>query len=136
MSLSPELTTAIAFLKEKSCTTTPVIESVSERETLRQSLRLACQAADWENIGICADEATEAVTALEQYLNGLGYGTPATIDTTVWGDRPIYLKFNTQNMSHYFDDYVGEYRGVLVALQSPEFELEGIYGHFPLDLFA
>ncbi|BAW97313.1 hypothetical protein NIES970_22640 [[Synechococcus] sp. NIES-970] len=136
MDISPELLAAIALLKEKSCASTPVIESAAEREALRHNLRLACQAADWENIGICADDVAEAVTTLEQYLKGLGYGAPENIDTTAWGDRPIYLKFNTQTMNHYFDEYVGDYRGVLVALQSPEFEIEGIYGHFPLDLFA
>ncbi|ACA99532.1 MULTISPECIES: DUF1824 family protein [Cyanophyceae] len=136
MSISPELAAAIAFLQQKSCVTTPVQESEAERETLRQKLRLACQAANWENIGICADNVAVATATVQQYLRGLGYDSAIAIDPGEWGDRPVYLKFNTQKMSHYLDDYVGQYRGVLVALQSPEPELAGTYGHFPLDLFA
>ncbi|MEB3224331.1 MAG: DUF1824 family protein [Synechococcus sp.] len=136
MTLSPELAAAIAILKEKSCVATPVVESATARETLRQNLRLACQEADWENLGICADNITVATETMQQYLQGLGYDAAVAIDPREWGDRPVYLKFNTQKMSHYIDEYVGPYRGVLVALQSPEAELAGTYGHFPLDLFG
>ncbi|MBV5260811.1 DUF1824 family protein [Synechococcus moorigangaii CMS01] len=136
MTVSPDLAAAIAFLQQKSCVTTPTPGSEAEREQLRQSLRLVCREADWENIGICADNIAMAQTTIQQYLQGLGYDPTIQLDTAAWGDRPVYLKFNTQKMSHYLDEYLGEYRGVLVALQSPDLELAGIYGHFPLDLFA
>lgn len=136
MSLSPELTAAIATLKQKSCIETPQIDSESERETLRQSIKLACQEADWENIGICADNTTIALQTVRDYLQALGYGDNPTMETTTEHPGAVYLKFNTQKMSAYLDDYEGKYRGVLIALQSPEEELLGTYGHFPLDLFS
>ena len=136
MSLAPELAAAIAILKEKSCIETPHIESETERETLRQNIQLVSKEADWENIGICADNATSAVESVRQYLAALGYKNDFEADVSEWADQPIYLKFNTQKMAHYLSDYEGKYRGVLIAVQSEEDELQGTYGHFPLDLFA
>ncbi|MDJ0594500.1 MAG: DUF1824 family protein [Pleurocapsa sp. MO_226.B13] len=49
---------------------------------------------------------------------------------------PVYLKFSTQKMSYYSSEYTGEYRGVLVSIQSEDDLIAGTYGHFPLDLFA
>ena len=136
MSLSPELTAAIAILNEKSCIETPHIDSESERETLRQNIQLVSKEADWENIGICADNATSAVTSVRQYLAALGYKNDFEVDISEWADKPVYLKFNTQKMALYLDDYEGKYRGVLIAIQSEIDALQGTYGHFPLDLFA
>lgn len=136
MALSPELAAAIAILKQKSCVETPVSESEAERETLRRNIQLACREAEWENLGICADNATMAVETARQYLQALGYTPNLAIDVTEWADQPVYFKFNTQKMSHYLDGYEGNYRGVLLALQSEEDALAGTYGHFPLDLFA
>jgi hypothetical protein len=136
MSLSPELEAAIAILKEKSCIETPEIDSETERESLRQSILLACKEADWENIGICAENSAVAVQSVQQYLKALGYGEDIAIDVTEASEESVYLKFNTQKMSAYLNDYEGKYRGVLIALQSPEEDLQGTYGHFPLDLFA
>lgn len=136
MSLSPELEAAIAILKQKSCIETPEIESESEREMLRHNIKLACRAAEWENLGICANTARDAVTAAQQYLQALGYKADLNLELAEWADKPVYFKFNTQKMSHYLDDYDGKYRGVLIAIQAEEEELMGTYGHFPLDLFA
>lgn len=136
MSLAPELAAAIAILKEKSCIETPHIESETERETLRQNIQVVSKEADWENIGICADNATSAVESVRQYLGALGYKNDFEVDVTEWADQPVYLKFNTQKMAHYLSDYEGKYRGVLIAVQSEEEDLQGTYGHFPLDLFA
>nr|WP_272943257.1 DUF1824 family protein [Spirulina subsalsa] len=46
------------------------------------------------------------------------------------------MKFNTGKMSHYAESYTGAYRGVLVACQAENEQVNGIYGHLPLDLFA
>ncbi len=135
MSLSPDLAAAIAILKRKSCIDTPHMESETEREILRQNIRFVSQEADWENIGICAENAVAAVMSVRQYLGALGYKNDFAIDVTEWADKPVYLKFNTQKMAHYLDDYEGQYRGVLIAIQSEIDELQGTYGHFPLDLF-
>lgn len=136
MSLAPELAAAIAILKQKSCIETPPVESEAERETLRQNIQLVSKEADWENIGICAENATSAVEAARQYLGALGYKNNFEVDVTEWADQPIYLKFNTQKMTHYLSSYEGKYRGVLIAVQSEEDAIQGTYGHFPLDLFA
>ncbi len=136
MSLPTELEAAIATLKAKSCLDTPVITDAAERDTLRQSIQIVTQETEWENLGICADNATEALTSLRQYLQALGYNPDVAIEITPWQDRPVYLKFNTQKMAHYLDDYEGQYRGVLIACQAETEELVGTYGYFPLDLFA
>lgn len=136
MSLSPELEAAIAVLKQKSSIDTPTVTSEVERESIRQNLLFVCQEAEWENIGICAENATVAVASVRGYLQALGYKNDFEADIAEWAEKPVYLKFNTQKMAHYLDDYEGTYRGVLVALQSENDELTGTYGHFPLDLFA
>ena len=135
MSLSPELKAVITVLKEKSCIETPEIQSEAERETLRQNILFACKESDWENIGICADNAILAVSAVREYLKALGYKNDFKADITEWANKPVYLKFNTKKMVYYLDDYDGGYRGVLIALQSEEEEMMGTYGYFPLDLF-
>lgn len=136
MGLTPELAAAIAILKKYSCIETPEITSAAEREELRQNIVLACKEADWENIGICAENAMVAVASVRQYLKALGYKNDFEIDLTASADKPVYLKFNTQKMSHYLSDYEDKYRGVLIALQSDDEALTGTFGHFPLDLFA
>ncbi|MGB2925146.1 MAG: DUF1824 family protein [Limnothrix sp.] len=136
MSLSPELAAAIAVLKAKSCIETPTVTSEAERESIRQNLLFVCQETEWENIGVCAENVTVAIASVREYLQAMGYKNDFEIDVSEWVDKPIYLKFNTQKMSHYLSDYEGTYRGVLVALQSENEELTGTYGHYPLDLFA
>ncbi len=59
-----------------------------------------------------------------------------TVGQLNFSKEPIYLKYNSQKQSYYFDEYTGEYRGVLVAVQGENEDIIGTYGHFPLDLFS
>ncbi|MGK7905365.1 MAG: DUF1824 family protein [Hormoscilla sp.] len=126
---------ALKLLKLFSCTETKSVDSEAEKTRLREALLLIVNLSDSQNLGICADNPAQAFDALASYLEALGYKMPP-------GERPshsnpVYLKFNSQKMSYYLDDYTGKYRGVLVSCQSSESEeLNGTYGHLPLDLFA
>jgi hypothetical protein len=126
---------ALKILKEYSCVQLKTAEAKTDREQLRQALLLLTGLSEYNNLGICADNATEGFAALSSYLKALGYDAnfePASIPET---QGAVYLKFNTQKMSYYLDSYTGSYRGVLVSCQSENDTLVGTYGHFPLDLF-
>ncbi|MCU0536616.1 MAG: DUF1824 family protein [Hydrococcus sp. Prado102] len=135
---------ALQLLKKFSClaigqsprNAIATVELDIEPEQLRQALLLITSLSEWENLGICADDAQQGFAALSSYLNALGY--QADCDPSVAGDieGAIYIKFNTQKMSCYCDFYTGSYRGVLVSCQSDNDMLVGTYGHFPLDLFT
>ena len=128
---------ALKLLKLFSGTETKSVDSEAEKAQLRAALLTVVNLSDSQNLGICADNRTQAIDALASYLQALGYempGDPADIPSQ---ENPVYLKFNSQKMSYYLDDYTGKYRGVLVSCQSSESdELNGTYGHLPLDLFA
>lgn len=128
----------LALLKSYSCLTVKVPASTTEKEALQQAIIQVCQASEYENLGICADRLDVAITTLNEYLAALGY--TGQLDSSIFSEskehEPIYLKFNTQKMSHYSDRYEGTYRGVLIACQSEDQTLAGTYGYFPLDLFA
>ncbi len=115
------------------------VQSVSESEKalIRQAILLLTSESDDQNLGICADSATQGFLALETYLQALGYkATINQVDTTS-SVGPVYIKFNSQRETYYIDSYAGKYRGVLVSCQSAENELiNGTYGHLPLDLFV
>ena len=132
---------AETFLNKFICVENIASISPDDRGNIRQALALLLPRSDYQTLGICADDSTQAVESLNQYLAGLGHGqTLGTIDTTSLGlgfKGAIYLKYNTRKQGYYLDRYEGPYRGVLVALQSDFRDgFQGTYGHFPLDLFA
>ena len=130
------LEAALKLLKTFSCNDAIALDSETEKNQLRQALKMVVDLSDSQNLGICADNAQQALQTLKQYLIALEYPTLKEYGN-IPIDTPIYLKFNTQKMSYYIDSYTGHYRGVLVACQSSENDnLAGTYGHFPLDLFA
>ena len=111
----------------------PVLES--EKALIRQAILLLTSKSDDQNLGICADSATQGFLALETYLQALGYEiTLDQVDITS-SAGPVYIKFNTQKETYYLDSYTGKYRGVLVSCQSSDELINGTYGHLPLDLF-
>jgi hypothetical protein len=126
---------ALKILKKYSCSENKTVNSEAEKEQLRQALLLIISLSEWENIGICASNEREGFTALKSYLQAFGYDNDFKIEEEVNIQEPIYIKFNTQKMSHYLVSYTGKYRGVLVSCQVENDELVGTYGHFPLDLF-
>lgn len=136
-SLNPNIEAALKLLKAFSCTETHTLETDAEKAQLREALLTIADLCDTQNLGICADNAALGFSALASYLQALGYKPPFNTADIPAIDHPVYIKFNTQKMSYYLDSYTGKYRGVLVSCQSSEYdEINGIYGHFPLDLFA
>lgn len=132
---SLSLSDARKILTEYSCTQTKTVETEAEKQRLRQALLTVTHLSDWENIGVCADNATQGMTALISYLTALGYSVKIEPTANVSEHESVYLKYNTQRMSYLIDTYTGDYRGVLVACQSEDDAIAGTYGHFPLDLF-
>lgn len=88
-----------------------------------------------QNFGVCADNAAKGFAALSSYLTALGYEVNFDRESISQSQEPIYIKFNTETMSHFSDAYEGTYRGVLVSCRSPNEAIAGTYGHLPLDLF-
>ncbi len=126
---------AIKLLNQYSCVQTKIVESIQEKEQLRQAIKLVTSLSEYENLGICADTLEEALTALSSYLQALGYHYELEPFLNEPDRGSVYLKFNTQKMSYYLDNYTGDYRGVLIACQSENDNIVGTYGHFPLNLF-
>lgn len=138
MSESPKISLtvdeALKILRAYSCLEIKTPESETEKEQLRQALLLITKLSDWQNLGICADDSNQGYATLSIYLKALGYQHNFDRDSMSNSDRPVYLKFNSQRMSHLLSPYDGEYRGVLVSCQSEDDSIAGTYGHFPLDL--
>lgn len=132
---------AVSLVKKYSCNSIATINSPTEREQLRQALLLLTSLSESENLGICADNETAGLMALKNYLKALGY--KSELDSYSFrdirdkkSDSPVYIKFNTQKLSYYLDSYIGDCRGVLVAIQAEDDNIIGTYGYFPLDLFT
>ena len=136
---------AVSLLRKYSYNSVAAVNSPKEREQLIQGLLLVTSLSEWENIGICADNEAQGLIALKSYLQALGYQSPLQSyscqdirnkNSGETADSPVYIKFNTQKLSYYLDSYLGEYRGVLVAIQGEDDQIVGTYGYFPLDLFT
>ena len=136
---------SVSLLRKYSCNSVATVNSPTEREQLSQALLLVTSLSEWENIGICAENEAQGLIALESYLQALGYKSKLQsyicqdIRNKIAGETAnsaVYIKFNTQKLSYYLDSYVGEYRGVLVAIQAEDDQIVGTYGYFPLDLFS
>ena len=107
-------------------------------QKLREAILLVAQESEWENIGICADNLTQGLEVLASYLIALGYQQNISDrhDWQNYGNKPVYIKFNTRKMNYYVDSYADNSRGVLIAMQGDEEAIVGTYGYFPLDLFT
>lgn len=125
------------ILGEFSCNETKTVNSAQEKEQLRQAVLLFSNLSDSQNLGICANTATEGFLTLETYLKALGYPYPDEQPDITSIVGPVYIKYNSMRGSLYLDSYIGPYRGVLVSCQSSQDEsINGLYGHLPLDLFV
>ncbi len=129
------LENAVKMLRSFSCTVSQTFISESEKQQLREAISLIIQESEWENFGICADTATQALDTLNRYLQAFNY--PLITENLPDQDFPnaVYLKYNSQKQSYYLDNYSGDYRGVLISCQGEDERIIGTYGHFPLDLY-
>ena len=126
---------AVKLLKVYSCNTEPQNLDIKAIK-LRKALLLVAQESEWENIGICADNLTQGLNSLKNYLAALGYHYDFSPEDKDISDESVYIKFNTQKMSYYTDKYLGSERGFLIATQGEEEAVLGTFGYFPLDLFS
>ena len=126
---------ALKILKSYDCAKNDNTRLPVEPEQIRKSLKLVTNLSTSQNLGICADNLQQGIATLANYLKALGYQLNLTTEKNTQNSEPVYLKFSTQKMSYYSDRYIGEYRGVLVSVQSEDDLIAGTYGHFPLDLF-
>ena len=125
------------ILKQYSCAEFSSIASDFEAEKVREALLLVVRESEYQMLGICANSMTEGLTALEHYLDALGYSVTFELDSLAPVEGAVYIKFNGRTQSFYVSPYLEKYRGVLVSCQSTEpGSINGTYGHFPLDLFA
>ena len=130
---STELTLEKAhnILKDFNCIE-PKSVTVAEKAFIREALLLITSFSDYQILGICADTTEQGILALKTYSAALGY---EAIDLTPV-EGAVYIKFNSQTRLCYLDSYSGNYRGVLVSCQSPQYgSINEMYGHLPLDLF-
>ncbi|MGK7923155.1 MAG: DUF1824 family protein [Trichodesmium sp.] len=132
------ITQAEKILNEFTCQEMKLIKSPEEKNITRSAILLLANLSDYQILGICADSKTEALSALDSYLEALGYNTTLLSDSNFNSvDGSIYLKFNGMKDSYFMESYTGKYRGVLVSCQSAETTgVNGTYGYFPLDLFS
>lgn len=132
-----ELTQARKLLDQYSCTEQKFVNSQQEKEQLQTALQEIAKESEWENLGICAENTEDAITALKSYLTALGYDiNRVNFEEASKLNTPVYIKFSTKQMGFYQDNYTGDYRGVLVSCQAEDDLIAGVYGHLPLDLFV
>jgi hypothetical protein len=132
-----ELTQARKLLDQYSCTEQKFVNSQQEKEQLQTALQEITKESEWENLGICAENTEDAITALKSYLTALGYDiNRVNFEEASQLNTPVYIKFSTKQMGFYQDNYTGDYRGVLVSCQAEDDLIAGVYGHLPLDLFV
>ena len=126
---------ALKILRSYDCARLTNSKMPVELSEIRNSLLLITSQSTSQNIGICADNFQQAFATLTSYLKALGYSSNLTPEDIPQNSDPIYLKFSTSQMSYYSSKYTEHYRGVLIACQSEDDAISGVYGHFPLNLF-
>lgn len=110
--------------------------SAPEAEAIRAALSTLVDQAAFITVGICADNASSAIAALNGYLQGLNQNLELGQAEVEEPNEAVYVKFNTRTQTLYGDRYSGNERGVLIATQADyDTTICGVYGHFPLDLF-
>ncbi len=109
----------------------------TEAEAIRSALSTLVNQADFITMGICADNVSSAIAALNGYLKGLNQDFELGEAEVEEPNKAVYIKFNTRTTTLYGDRYSGNERGVLIATQADyDTTISGVYGHFPLDLFG
>jgi hypothetical protein len=128
------IATAQKLLRQFLCIERIPASVLANKATIRSALLLVAEASDYQIFGICADNATQAITALQNYLQALDYPFPS--------ERPemagsIYIKFNPHTRKFLAEPYTGQHRGVLISCQSADPNgINETFGHLPLDLFT
>ncbi len=112
----------------------PQVLATTNPSEIREALLRLLPKIDRVMLGICANNWAEGIPALQQYSHALNL--PILLPTPELSGA-IYIKFNPNSPSCYASAYLGSERGVLVAAQSDNLDnLNEMFGHLPLDLFA
>ena len=131
-----ELTQARKLLDQFSCTEQKSVETQEQKQELQTAIQDIVKESEWENLGVCAENTQQAISALKTYLMAFGYVlNQVDFNQVDQLKTPVYIKFSTKQMGFYQDNYTGDYRGVLVSCQAEDDLIAGVYGHLPLDLF-
>jgi hypothetical protein len=135
-STSLSLKAAHDILEQFTCLEINSQSPPQDLDQTRQALLLFAHHSEYQMLGICADSLEAAFTALAEYLTAWNYDIEINTNAINPIDGAVYLKFNGRNQSYYASAYSEKYRGVLVSFQSSDVEeVNGTYGHFPLNLF-
>jgi hypothetical protein len=112
--------------------------TAEQRLQIQAALQTLTTEADYQMLGVCADQQRAGSQALQEYAQHFGYLITAVLASELPQlTGAVYLKFNPRSQRLYVDTYNGTYRGVLVSFQSDMADgYSGTHGHFPLDLFA
>lgn len=122
------------LLNPFNCLASKAVNSESEKALLRQAILLLAEHSDYQILGICADTASQGISALKTYSEALGYQPNLDLASV---EGSVYIKFNPKTSLCYLEAYSGTHRGVLVSYQSAdEGDINEMYGHLPLDLFG
>ena len=131
-----EITQARKLLDQFSCTEQKSVETQEQKQELQTAIQDIVKESEWENLGVCAENTQQAISALKTYLMAFGYVlNQVDFNQVDQLKTPVYIKFSTKQMGFYQDNYTGDYRGVLVSCQAEDDLIAGVYGHLPLDLF-
>ncbi|PNW57929.1 UNVERIFIED_CONTAM: hypothetical protein BEN50_06875, partial [Euhalothece sp. KZN 001] len=130
-----EITQARKLLDQFSCTEQKSVETQEQKQELQTAIQDIVKESEWENLGVCAENTQQAISALKTYLMAFGYVlNQVDFNQVDQLKTPVYIKFSTKQMGFYQDNYTGDYRGVLVSCQAEDDLIAGVYGHLPLDL--
>jgi hypothetical protein len=125
---------AVKLLRLFTCIDRLPPEKIPDHESIRSALAIVRDHSDYQILGICADNLTQAKAALDSYIQAFGYKFFPEIPPV---EGAIYVKYNPKLRSCHSDGYIGEHRGVLISCQSSyDDDINELFGHLPLDLFT
>lgn len=124
---------AVKLLRLFTCIDRLPPEQIPSYDAIRAALSVVREHSDYQILGICADDMTQAEQAMASYIQALNYKFRPAVPPV---EGPIYVKYNPKMRSCHSDTYVGQHRGVLVSCQSEyDSDVNELFGHLPLDLF-
>jgi hypothetical protein len=125
---------AVKLLRLFTCIDRLTPDKIPDHATIRSALTIVRDHSDYQILGICADDQTQAKATLDSYIQAFGYKFFPEIPPV---EGAIYVKYNPKLRSCHSDAYIGEHRGVLVSCQSSyNDDINELFGHLPLDLFT
>ncbi len=124
---------AVKLLRLFTCIDRLAPEEIPSYDAIRAALAIVREHSDYQILGICADDITQAAQAMTSYIKAFEYKFMPAVPPV---EGPIYVKYNPKMRSCHSDTYIGQHRGVLVSCQSEyDGDVNELFGHLPLDLF-